>query len=180
MSVVPDPGATVNMLTCSPAGPGPGTPPPPPGPPPTDGEPVYLSTGTFVYRQTDFFLPDTIPIDFQRVYFTGDNATPVRSFGIGMTHSYNMFLWSGSNGTALVLPDGNQILFDSTTGTAIATPTNFDGAQLGTTSDGVSDTVRLKDGTTLLFARTDPLRGYGEFYHDFLSGIQDRNGKVVS
>ncbi len=80
-----------------------------------DGEPVYLSSGLFVYRKTDLYLPDVIPISLQRTYRPNDSWS--RPFGIGATHPYEMFI--GGDGSDfgqtayvdLILPNGTRIHF---------------------------------------------------------------------
>ena len=73
-------------------------------------DPVSLATGQFTYNKTDLALPDTIPIEFTRTYMSNDNQS--RAFGIGATHSYNIFLvGDGSDSDPytyqeLILPNG--------------------------------------------------------------------------
>jgi YD repeat-containing protein len=53
---------------------------------------VDLGTGLFIDKHTDFSLPDTIPIQFQRV--TRDGQRFPRGFGWSGTHNYDDYLWS--------------------------------------------------------------------------------------
>ena len=53
---------------------------------------VDLGTGLFIDKHTDFSLPDTIPIQFQRV--TRDGERFPRGFGWSGTHNYDDYLWS--------------------------------------------------------------------------------------
>jgi RHS repeat-associated protein len=55
-----------------------------------DGEPVDLSTGLFVYKKTDLYLSDIIPIRLTRTYRPNDGAS--RGFGIGTSHNDDLFL----------------------------------------------------------------------------------------
>lgn len=185
--VVPDAGVAVHRLTCGFIGPGPGAPPSTwPVNDATDGEPVDLSTGLFVYRKTDFYLPDVIPIVFTRVYRPGDNSTPPRSFGIGTSHSYNMFLYFGdTGGTDLILPDGQRIFYPSggpTPKVHTATPTIFYGSIYASSTVGVNyyNTITLKDGTVYYFTTqaTDVNGPYQ--YHSFLAAIKDRHGNQLT
>src|SRR6185369_4870740 len=91
---------------------------PPDGPKPCNpasemGDPVDTATGLFVYSKTDFVIPDTLPITFTRTYRQLD--TQVRPFGIGMSHSYEMFLvgttWPYTF-VDLILPDGGRVHYD--------------------------------------------------------------------
>jgi hypothetical protein len=90
--VVPDDGDAIHHLTCALLG-NPGQ-APAEGPPPGNlcaqgGDPVDLATGLFVYRKTDLVLPDVVPIVLTRTYRPADQS---RSMGLGMRHSYDMFL----------------------------------------------------------------------------------------
>jgi RHS repeat-associated protein len=84
-----------------------------PGDNSSDGEPVQLSSGLFVYNKTDLVLPDVIPISLTRTYRPNDSWS--RPFGIGATHPYEMFIGGDGNGFGitkyidLVLPDGTRI-----------------------------------------------------------------------
>ena len=75
---------------------------------PSDGDPVDLGTGLFVYEKTDLALPDVLPLNLIRTYRPNDLVS--RPFGIGTTHLYAMFLWSAQQYTEgdLILPDGSQ------------------------------------------------------------------------
>jgi len=188
--VVPDPGIGIHMLTCGSTGNPPGNPPPTyPIPGPSDGEPVNLSSGLFVHSRTDFYLPDTIPIVFTRVYRPGDTATPSRSFGLSTTHSYNIFLYGSpdGSGTYLILPDGGRVFYpanpNSNTLVSTSTPTIFYGSVL-TQGNELNElgpggtTITLKNGTVLFFEYTNP-DAIGFFFHLFLSAIKDRYGNVL-
>lgn len=151
-----------------------------------------LSTGLYVNRTTDFYLPDVIPIVFTRVYRPGDTATPVRSFGLSTTHSYNMFLHFNSDQSVdLILDDGSRIHYPNNTGGMhTATPTMFSGSTLKWAQYGFSNfvgegvVVTLKDGTQMYFAengagdqaRTDP----NPERHYFLTAIKDRNNNTLT
>src|SRR5271170_3114602 len=80
-------------------------------PPPDGGAcfgPVECSTGLLLQSQTDFFLPDTIPISFTRTYRT-HNLT-AGSFGNGQTDNYELYVKQTPGSTAiLVLPDAAQV-----------------------------------------------------------------------
>jgi RHS repeat-associated protein len=124
-----------------------------------------------VYEKTDLFLPDTIPLRFSRTYISGDSLT--RSFGVGFTDVYDMFLIGDMNPYTfqdLILTDGNRIHFDRISkGTsyldavyvhATSPGSPFYGARLtwvpvvlGGINPGVPShwKMTLKDGTTLLF-----------------------------
>jgi hypothetical protein len=69
-----------------------------------------LSLGLFVQQQTDFNLDDEFPLRFTRVYTSDDDRS--RSFGIGATHTLDMFL-VGQMGSYvdLCMEDGARIHF---------------------------------------------------------------------
>ena len=56
---------------------------------------VYLAAGLLVDRHTDFNLPDTIPIQFERT--TRDGWGGSHPFGISGTDNYDDFLYSNDN-----------------------------------------------------------------------------------
>jgi len=113
ISIVPDPGVYVYELTGAMVGDAGGPVPFTPVPCPCDGDPVQLSSGEFIYENTDLSLPDVIPVSLNRTYRTNDGVS--RSFGIGATDKYDMYM----TGTTfpytyqeLILPDGDRVRFD--------------------------------------------------------------------
>ena len=107
--IVPDPGVGIwefsgAMISNNPT---------PPSSKPTStaagGDPVDLYSGLFDYHTTDLVLPDTIPIVIQRSYRQADSNS--YSFGIGITDSYDLRLWSENNyhEADLILPDGGRV-----------------------------------------------------------------------
>ena len=76
-----------------------------------------LSTGLFVLDKTDLVLPDVLPITVTRTYRTLDPA--LRAFGIGSTHSYDLYLQRNDvcSEVRLILPDGGRIRYLRTSGT---------------------------------------------------------------
>lgn len=150
-------------------------------------DPVDPATGLFVYENTDFILPDTIPIKFTRTYRQND-STP-RAFGIGATDSYDIFL----TGTVfpytyldLVLPDGSRIHYPRISpGTSYtdavyqhtASPTMFYGSTINWNSTLSGWDLHLKDGELWHFpdsyqASRAPQGG--------VISIQDRFGNTVT
>jgi YD repeat-containing protein len=68
---------------------------------------VDLGTGLLIDRHTDFYLPDTIPIRFERV--TRDGWSGSHPFGLSGTDSYDDFLESADNITITVIhADGGR------------------------------------------------------------------------
>lgn len=88
--------------------------PPPDGPPPCDcggsaGDPVNLVTGQFDHTESDLVLPDVVPINVARSYSSTDKNQ--RAFGVGMTHLYDVFLFSQNQyqEVDLILPNGTRV-----------------------------------------------------------------------
>ncbi len=168
--VIPDPGVAIYEFTGamfqtgnSPPGKGPkGL---------TDGEPVDLSTGLFVYEKTDLFLADVMPLVLKRTYRPGDSQS--RPFGIGTTHPYEAFLWSGNpyGEVDFIGVDGRRVHFARTSsGTSYlgaafrstSTPDNFYGTQIAYNGNGWDMT--LKDGTVYVFGDNAPLQSIRDRY----------------
>ena len=144
--------------TAPPAGPNPNSPNP--------GDPVNASTGLFVYRHTDSYLPDAIPINVARTYRQADATS--RAFGIGSALSYDIFLVGDTSQYSyldLVMPDGARYYYYRTSPgtqynnavfTHTTTPTIFYGSTISYECtkvlclDGLW-ILRLKNGTVLTF-----------------------------
>jgi RHS repeat-associated protein len=143
----------------------------------TCGEPIDLSTGLFIYRHTDLALPDVIPLALTRTYRTNDLYP--RAFGIGMTHPYDVFLYSpnGDTDIYLILPDGSRIHFTRSGAIWAATPspTSFYGATLAFNKP--TWTLTKKDGTVLTFPESD---GTTRPQQAALNGYKDRNGNTLT
>src|SRR6266851_7635051 len=93
-SVIPDPGVVIYELTGAMVGDAGG---PYPFPPPcqqssggTDGDPVDLYTGNFIYQKTDLYVSDVIPLEVRRTYRSNDSVS--RAFGIGTTFNYDIYM----------------------------------------------------------------------------------------
>jgi RHS repeat-associated protein len=177
--IIPNPGVEIYGFTgAMVANPGNA---PPDGPRPDgnskDGEPVDLGTGLFVYKKTDLMLPDLIPLVLTRTYRQNDPIS--RSFGVGASQPYDMFM-IGDNNTFpegytyqdLILADGGRIHFQRTSpctgangycdfGNAVYEHTtsgsDFYGAiirQQGCSPNGFW-TLTKKDGTVYCFPDSD-------------------------
>lgn len=127
------------------------------------GDPISLATGQFVYSKTDLALPDVLSINFSRTYISNDSFS--RSFGIGFTDSYDMFLVGDVNPYTfqeLILNDGARVRFDRiSSGTSYtdavyvhaSAQDAFYGARIiwnGTASNG-NWKLTLKNGTVYMF-----------------------------
>jgi RHS repeat-associated protein len=143
---------------------------------PRDTDPVDLGTGLFVMDRTDLTIQDLLPIVLTRTYQPADPN--MRPFGIGMTHPYEMFLWSAQLYTQadLMLPDGSRIHYvriSPGTGFTDAVfenqdgPTRFYKSQIAWANPGWN--VTLKDGTVYVIGENAPLQA-----------IRDRYGNTVT
>jgi YD repeat-containing protein len=106
----------------------------------SDADPFDIETGIYYREYTDLFVPDTIPIKFVRTQRSMDSRS--RSFGVGSSTSYDMFIIGDVqkfSWVALVLADGGQIRFTRISpGTGYAdgvfenraTPGEFRGARI--------------------------------------------------
>jgi RHS repeat-associated protein len=194
LSIAPDPGVVLYEFTGAMDG-SPSTAPAigdPDGPPEEDdGEPVHLSTGQFIYNNTDLSVPDVLPITFERTYIANDSRS--RAFGIGSTHNYDIFTVGDVNPYTyqeLILPNGSRVRFDRISpGTSwldtiyVATTSGgvFYGAQMSwviNSSDpgGGHWKLVMKNGTVMTFPEafqsTNP-------FCQALTSITDRYGTTV-
>ena len=82
---------------------------------------MSLSTGQFDHAEQDLHLADVIPITITRTYNSADKNQ--RAFGIGMTHAYDVFLFSQNlyQEFDLILPNGTRVhYFRTSSGTDAA------------------------------------------------------------
>lgn len=155
----------------------------------TDGDPVDLATGLFLYDHTDLGLRDHLPIVLRRSYRQGDSV--VRAFGKGTSFNLGMYLhnpdYTAGDRFArpvLVLPNGARVPFTRTVSTgnvtsdqweALSSPGIYFGATINIVSN-CSDTggaghcwqMKLKSGTVYQFD--------GLFFSNPLKVIRDRFG----
>ncbi len=182
--VAPEEGVELQSMHCNfflggPGGPSTGG---APGSSSTDGDPVDLGTGLFVYNKTDLVLPDTIPVKLSRTYRQNDSAD--RTFGKGASHPYAIYLLnpypnSYNTDNAVLLPDGSQIKYTRNTSGVLehtATPTAFFRSTL-TQPNTDKWELKLLNGTIYGFYRK--VVSYSQFSHSTWVGleyIQDRYG----
>jgi RHS repeat-associated protein len=150
-----------------------------------DGDPIDLGTGLFVYRKTDLFLPDVIPIKLNRTYRPNDAAS--RAFGIGTSHDYDMFLVGESSTYSyidVVFPDGARvhcprISTDTTYTDAVFQCNSMPGPYFGATTvwNGNGWTLTRRDGMVYQFH--DGFSA-GRAQQGALVSITDRNGNTLA
>jgi hypothetical protein len=124
------------------------------------GDPFDVETGIYYRTYLDLFIDDSIPIRFERTQRNQDTRS--RSFGIGASTSYDMFIIGDVNRfswVALVLADGGQIRYARISpGTSYsdgvfedqATPGKFLGSRISWNRWHGDWTVALKDGTEFI------------------------------
>lgn len=159
-----------------------------PNPNPQKGDPIDPSTGLFVYRMTDYALPDVIPFVLTRTYRQGDPIS--RAFGVGTTQDLDMFLtgdFSTYQYADLITADGSRIHYTRTSpGTSWwnavflneSANTGFFGSTLAWGQDAYWGwKLTLKNGDLLYFpeaaGQTNPLKAA-------LAKIQDRYGNALT
>ena len=123
------------------------------------GYQVDLRTGLFVHSETDFQLEDMVPIKLTRTYRPRDAIS--RPFGIGTSHSYELFLVGDSSTYSyieLILSDGGRVHYGRISpGTSYpdavlehtATASKFYKSQIKWNGQGWD--LRLRDGTRYVF-----------------------------
>ncbi len=146
-----------------------------PNPGPGDGDPVNLSTGLFVMEKTDLHVADVAPLELSRTYRPNDAVS--RSFGVGTTLPYDMFLGnqSGYDSFDLVLPDGARVHYVRIAGSTFqdyvfesrSTPTEFHKSQVTFKNQGWE--LALLDGIVYVFSN------FG-----VLEAIRDRFGNTLT
>jgi hypothetical protein len=158
----------------------------------TAGEPVDLALGIFVASQTDLVLPDIIPINLTRTYHSTDPYP--RPFGIGMTHPYELFLWSPNKSDPysqinVPLPDGSVVHYVGPTGQVFyqahltysgPLPSRWAGSTLNWNGT-VGWDLTLKNGMVYVFAANGPLQSIRDRFGNTLTITRpngDLNGPI--
>jgi RHS repeat-associated protein len=140
------------------------------------GDPVSLFTGQFDHTEHDAFLSDVIPIDITRTYSSLDVNR--RAFGIGMTHAYDVFLFSQNQWQEVdvILPSGTRVHFVRTSPGTDANSAEFKSSAPGRWRNAVILRNLPRGGWDLIFRN-----GGRWFFPQFqpLTEISDRNGNVV-
>jgi RHS repeat-associated protein len=145
------------------------------------GDPVDPSTGLWIQTATDLAVADVVPLNVVRTY--RQNDVNRRAFGVGMTLSYDMFLWSEQYYTQvdLITPAGGRIHFVRTspgTGyadavfTAQTTPGDFYNSTI--VWNGTGWTLTRQDGMRFIFPEYARLAYVEDRYGNRTSFI--RNG----
>jgi YD repeat-containing protein len=121
------------------------------------GDPFDVETGIYYRTYLDLFIDDSISIRFERTQRNQDTRS--RSFGIGASTSYDMFIIGDTDKfswVALVMADGGQIRYARISpGTSYSdgvfedqeTPGKFLGSRISWNGSHGNWTVALKDGT---------------------------------
>ncbi|ALN92879.1 RHS repeat-associated core domain protein [Lysobacter gummosus] len=148
----------------------------------TEGDPVDLHTGDFIYSDTDVTINDVVPLSIERHYRPRDMVK--REFGLGMSLGFGHYLQRTSDdyaGIRIVLPNGSAVQFDRLSGTGAqgewrqnGSRTAYAGAVMRSIFDsdpeqpyGRAYRVTLRDGSSMQF---------GSYNNTRLQWIQDRFG----
>lgn len=133
---------------------------------------VSLDIGLLVQRKADFVFPGEPAMQFTRSYRNQDDRS--RAFGIGGSHSFDMFL-GGKMGVAvdLIMPDGHRVHFKHAHGeTYLPTPDSY-GQYVDAVYVAGTWKVRSADGWTYLFPyRQNALPQYVTVLTRFLDPAQ--------
>jgi YD repeat-containing protein len=138
---------------------------------PIDEFQVDLNRGRFFLRQTDLFVPDSMPLSLTRTYRVWDNF--LRAFGVGANHPYDICPTIAARSSFahmdLNLEDDRRIRFpriSSGTGYADAvfrhdeTSSEFYGAQIAWNGDGW--TLDFTDHRKFFFPEASNAKNYAQ------------------
>lgn len=148
----------------------------------SEGDPVDLHTGDFIYADTDVTINDVVPLTIERHYRPRDMVK--REFGLGMSLGYGHYLQRTSDDYAairMVLPNGSAVQFDRLSGSGAqgewrqnGSRSQFAGAVMRSIFDsdpeqpyGRAYRVTLRDGSQMQF---------GSYNNTRLQWVQDRFG----
>jgi RHS repeat-associated protein len=140
------------------------------------GDPVSLATGQFEHTERDLAVPDVVPLDVTRTYRSQDKNQ--RAFGLGMTHPYDVFMYSQNEyqEVDLILPNGTWVHYVRTSAGTGFSDAVFESSAPGRWHRSVlaRNTVRggwdlsFKDGRKWFFLQYQPL-----------SEMTDANGNLT-
>jgi hypothetical protein len=149
-------------------------------------DPFDVGTGIYSREYLDLFVKDTIPINFVRTQRNMDTRS--RSFGVGGSTSYDMFIIGDVarfSWVALVHADGSQTRYERVSpGTGFAdgvfesrtTPGKFIGSRISWNRRGAW-TVALQDGTQITIQGCDATSKPGQCA---VSQVQNARGERLS
>jgi RHS repeat-associated protein len=150
-------------------------------------DPVDTWTGRFLYRKTDLYLADVIPIALTRTYQSGDPS--IGPFGIGSDHPYEIFPQSDAlySEADVFFADGTQVHYvrisgsDATPGSNVfehtASPGRFYKSRIAWNSADAGWNLTLKDGTVYVFGDVAPLQAIRDRFGNQLT-ITRTNGQT--
>lgn len=136
------------------------------------GDPVDMTTGHFIFSETDLTVGDVIPINLERTYRTLDNGH-VRAFGVGSTHAYETYIVIAPllDKLDVVLPNGRVVAFQGgLIGSDNQTFTNGDAMD-----DFRAAKLKLVGESFVLFFADGAQWGFSK-HNARLIWLEDRNG----
>jgi RHS repeat-associated protein len=145
------------------------------------GDPVHTATGQFVHVNNDFSIPDVMPLNLTRLYFSQDGRS--REFGYGMMSSLDMYLYSpgGVSNTQtmyLITSKGGRVKFDC----SISDCTTFSTAEHEARTDPgpfYKSTLRYEIGRGWIISTIDGMV-YRFYQPSHLRSISDRFGNTIT
>lgn len=148
---------------------------------PQCGDPVDLSSGLFVLRETDIAFGGglgglSLERTYRNMWNTANNGID-GAFGYGTSHNFAYRLNPRVDTLGLVMPDGNQLTFSKQPNNTYTNTTlpNLQGAVITETSPNIYD-LRWPDGTVYNFG----LESVGGRAVVALEKIIDANGNVTT
>jgi YD repeat-containing protein len=168
--------------------------PPATGPAPGENF-TQLSAGIYSFRKSDFTLAAPLGLNVQRVYRSNDKTAAgswqVRSFGVGFSLSYNLYLYSASENagqgytdTELILPDGGEVRCGRTSSCTQQGCTDYTDATFQCTGQPYGPYY----GATITYDSALPgwdmtLKNHSVYKFGLgapLQSVQDRNGNTIT
>ncbi|MDD4910184.1 MAG: DUF4329 domain-containing protein [Candidatus Omnitrophica bacterium] len=132
-------------------------------------DPVDISNGNFFYQNKDLFVPSRgLPLEIRRFYSSLDAYEG--PFGIGTSHSYNIFLLEFSDGRE------DYVLRRNANGSKDKFLQNSDGSY--TAPAGCYDTLTKEAGGYVIHDKHGLIYRFG--LEGRLNSITDRNNNVIS
>lgn len=146
------------------------------GPSGLGGDPVSLFTGQFEHTEHDMMLGDVMPINLTRTYDSADKNQ--RAFGVGMTHPYDVFLFSQNQyqEVDLILPNGTRVHYVRTSPGTGYSDAIFQSSAPGQWNQSIVARNNTRFGWDLIFR--DGRKWYFQQFQPLLE-MTDVNGNVT-
>ena len=143
----------------------------------SQGSPIYLKDGNFLYSNKDLFIPGRIPFDITRSYNSRDN-TREGYLGYGWTFTYSYQLIETDDGSAVILiPNGqrHEFKFDNDSKSYIPPPRVYSVL----TKHNDSFILQQRNGINITFELSGKLISIHDKNNNSLKFDYDTNGLSV-